>query len=182
NAIEGAVEHTHDVAGLVVDDTPCFPVEEQRRRRAAGGLWIVYEINFVQSARTVDCVGYDTWPRIECPPALGHQPVSDRQRDHVGEPFELAHDEGAMGPRARVRNVQVIAARLGCESAFTCRPCAPVRCDPIAILRLPAHEPTARRVGVVPMVLPLALYQHAHDPAPSKCLTAGTDRTPKRSR
>lgn len=39
--------------------------------------------------------------------------VHDAHADHILEALERAHHQGTMGPRARIRNVQVVSARLG---------------------------------------------------------------------
>lgn len=49
----------------------------------------------------------------EAPAALGEVPVDDGEGDNVLEALELAGDEGAVRPRARVADVEVVATLLG---------------------------------------------------------------------
>src|SRR5690606_37200856 len=81
-----------------------------------------------------------------------------------------------MRPRARPRDVQVIAAGLRLEAAASARTRGAVRRDPVAELRFAADEPPLRRLGVVPDVVPLAFDEHAHGFVPCGNGSGGSTR------
>src|SRR5690606_22612392 len=100
-----------------------------------------------------------------------------------------------MRPRARPRDVQVIAAGLRLEAAASARARGAVRRDPVAELRFAADEPPLRRFGVVPDVVPLAFDEHAHGfvpcgngfggstrPGSAACRSRGSPAQPPESR
>src|SRR3546814_10701557 len=68
------------------------------------------------------------------------------------QPLERAHDEDAVRPGTGEAGIDMIAARLGLETAV----------QPVAILRFLAHESAAARFRVIPGVAPDAVNQQAH--------------------
>ena len=79
------------------------------------------------------------------------------------EPLQLAHDQRAMCPRARERDVEVIAVRLGAKAAAARRAGASRRASPSCetALSLRTKRPL-RRLRVVPNVVPLAVDEQSH--------------------
>src|SRR5262249_35880508 len=116
----------------------------------------------VQVAEAVDGVGGALGKRrvLLVHPALVLQP-RDRigDRDRALELLERAIDQGAMRPRARMRDVEVIAVRLGRK------PRRAVRRDAVAKAAVDALE-LARLSGLLRQLLvaPDAVDQHAHVP------------------
>ena len=89
-------------------------------------------------------------------------PVRHRQRDRVLQSFQRAHDQGAMRPRTSERDIEMIAAGLGPEAAFPCWPRSAVGRDPVAVARFPTNKSSTGALGVIPLVFPHSLDQHAH--------------------
>ncbi len=54
--------------------------------------------------------------RIEVPSLFGEVPVHHIDADHVLESLEFARDQSPARPRARQRNVQIVATRLRLEA------------------------------------------------------------------
>ena len=112
----------------------------------------------MEITRTVDRIGDHAGALLEGPALFRHDPVHDGDVDVRLEPLQLPQDQCAMGPGARVADIQVIAAGLRLEAAAAGSTHRPVRCHPVAELARLAHEAALVRFGVVPHVLPLAVY------------------------
>src|SRR5262249_32695822 len=61
------------------------------------------------------------------------------------------------------RHVEVITPRLRLEPALPGRTSRAIGRDPVAEARVGAHEASAGALGVVPLVLPDAVDEQAHD-------------------
>src|SRR6516225_12155799 len=85
-----------------------------------------------------------------------------RDGDHVLKPFQRAHDQRTVRPRAGETDVEVVAPRFGLETAYTARAGATVGSNPVAEGRILAHEAATGRLGVVPDVAPLTFDQQSH--------------------
>ena len=86
--------------------------------------------------------------RREGPALRQHLWLHRAAADGVGQPLELADDQGAVRPGAGVGDVEVVAPRLHGEHA------AGVVADLVTKLRLLAHEPAACLLRWVPDVVP----------------------------
>src|SRR5690606_36426198 len=60
------------------------------------------------------------------------------------------------------RHIQVVASRFGRKATAPGWPRPAVSRQPVAKLRLAAHELAAGGIGVVPLVMPGAVYQQSH--------------------
>src|SRR4029077_6664459 len=78
------------------------------------------------------------------------------ERDGGLEVLQFTEDERPAGPRARQRNVEVIASRLGREAGRA------VARHRVAKERLRTAELAARRLRVIPVRSPLAVDEESH--------------------
>src|SRR5947209_5715704 len=108
----------------------------------------------------------------ELPAFIAHHRLDHVHRDDVLESLQLAEDDRAMRPRARKRDVEVIAPARGRKSAAAARAGAAVGRHPVAIFRLAALEAPAGRLGVVETGVPDTLDQFAMGHATSPVLTS----------
>ena len=136
HAVERAVEHADDLRRLVRHDRSLVLVPQDRNRRAARVLRIGERVQLVEAFDAVHGVGNRLGARRERPAFGSHVAVDGRDADQRFEPFELANDQRAMRPRARERDVEVIAVRLRAEAAAARRAGRAVGRYPIAKLTL----------------------------------------------
>src|SRR5690606_25957241 len=87
-------------------------------------------------------------------------------RDHLLQPLEYPEDQGAVGPGAGQRYIQMIAPGLGPEAILPGWPGPAIGGHPVAELGLAADELTLAGFGVVPLVDPFALDQQSHGNTP----------------
>src|SRR6266478_7028312 len=85
-----------------------------------------------------------------------------RDRDHILKPFQRAHDQRTVSPRAGETDVEMVAPRFDLETAYAARAGATVGSNPVAEGRILAHEAATGRLGVVPDVAPLTFDQQSH--------------------
>ena len=156
---------------LVADDEAALPVPQDRHGGAAGVGGVGLGVELMDAGDAVDAVGHHALARREGPAILRHQPVRHREADHALKALERAIDQRAAGPGTGEGDVEVIASRLGLEAALTAWPRRPIGGDPIAELRIRAHEAAARALGVVPLVLPDPVDEKAHDACPRLLLS-----------
>ncbi len=140
NGVEGAVEHADDLGRFVIDDRARLLVPQDRHGHASAEIGPRPDIEFAQGARAEDRIGDDAAAFVEGPAAVAQQPMDHRGRDHVFVALEPAEDEGAVGPGARERDNEMIAAGLGLEAAGAARPGFSARRHPVAERRVGPHE------------------------------------------
>src|SRR5690606_13010454 len=168
--IEGAVEHADDIGRFIADDPLALPIPEHRNRHPAAVIGRVCGIDLMQVLGLVDGVGHHPVIGFEGPAVLGHQRVDHRHRDHPLQPLEYPEDQGAMGPGAGQRYIQMIAPGFGPEAILPGWPGPAIGGHPVAEPGLAADELTLVGFGVVPLVDPLALDQQSHGNTPFSCL------------
>src|SRR5271154_6818616 len=164
------IEHADDLGRFIVDDRARLLVPQHRNRDAAAVVGARLDIELAKLARAEDRIGNDAAAFVEGPPALGQEPVDDRERDHALESLEPAEDEGAVRPRAGERNDEMIAARLGLEPTGAARPRLAARRHPIAERRVWPDEMTRPVVRKVTLRTPCSLQEFAHGSAPRRAL------------
>src|SRR5262249_14005900 len=119
NAFELAVEHADDLGGFVVDDALRLSVPQRRHRDLASIALVGRGIGLVQVMEAIDGIRRAIRKRgiaLECPALLLETRDGVGDRDRLLELLQRAIDQGAMRPRAAVRDVEVVAARLGLEA------------------------------------------------------------------
>jgi hypothetical protein len=72
-------------------------------------------VDLAEEAGAVDGVRDRGRVVAEDPAVVAHEGVDDGDRDRLLEALEVAHQQDAVGPRARPRDVEVITAGLGRE-------------------------------------------------------------------
>ena len=98
---------------FVVDDRPCLAVPQYRDSGATGEIGAGGAIDLMDMENAVDRREIVEAARIG--PALSLRKVRLQDRDRVLEPLQLAHQHGAVRPRAGRCGDQVVAARLRLE-------------------------------------------------------------------
>src|SRR5215470_18444654 len=121
NRVERRIEHANDLGRLVADDRRVFAVLEDWYRHSSGVTRRRRLVHLVEVSRAVHAVRDHAGTGIERPAVLRVMPVDDRQPDEALEPFQPAKDERAVRPRTGERDVQVVAAGGGAETAFAGR-------------------------------------------------------------
>jgi hypothetical protein len=99
-------------------DSPCIA------RLGAG-------IDFVEKASAVERVRNDTRPVHERPAVIQHEPVHDRDVDHVRKPLELSENQCSMRSWTGERDVEVVVPGLSFEATHAAWPRTAIRRDPI---------------------------------------------------
>ncbi|MCY1456635.1 hypothetical protein D9M71_738700 [compost metagenome] len=118
-------------------------------------MWVVAGVALVQEIKVVERIAARACLLVEGPAMLAHQPTDHRHVDQAFQALELAQDQGAMGPGAGQRNVQVVTPGFGRETLWAA--CA----DPVSTLCVFALE-SAILAAFVPLVLPASIDQKAH--------------------
>ena len=121
DAVEGVAQHADDLGRFVADDGLARLVPQHRHGHPPAVVGLCPAIELVEKAVAVEAVAGGTGAALEGPAAIAHVPVHHRHPDHVLEPLEAAEDEGAMGPGAGQRDVEMVAAGLGREPALAAR-------------------------------------------------------------
>ena len=152
---------------LVVDDRAAFLVPQRRHRHASGIFRIGEQVDLPQLLRAVDGVGERAGLVREPPGPLAIERRRDGDRDRVLELLELAEQCRAVGPRAGMRDIEVVAAGRGGKAAFAARAGAAVGGDPVAEHRRPAHEAPALVPVGLGVLVPDAFDEKSHFSGPS---------------
>jgi len=103
----------------------------------------------------------------ESPAVLTHEMMDDRHRNDGLELLQLAVDEGPVSPWAGKRDIEVVAAGLGAESAPLALGRPAVGGDPVAPDRIGADEATPALLLLRSMIGPDAVDQQSHLERPS---------------
>ncbi len=155
--VELRIQHADDLGRLVVDDRPCLAVPQHRHRCAARVAGLGGGVDLMD----VECAVFrrEVVEAARIGPALAFRQVAFEERDCRFESLQLAHQHGAVRPRAGRGGHQLIAPGLGLEAGRA------VARHPIAEHRIrPQELPTAAGRRVV--VEPGAVDQHAHAVSP----------------
>jgi hypothetical protein len=161
DGVELGVEHPDDLGRLVVDDLFGFFVPQGGHRYLAGVARIAGDISLVEILKAVDLVR----DAIRIARVVAEGPAVRLQAgDRIGdgnqaiELLQRAIDQGAVCPRAAMRHIEVIAARLGLEARRAVGGNAAVK-HAVGPLELPGLAGLLRQLTVGP----LAVDQNAHD-------------------
>jgi len=119
---EGVVEHAADIVLGVVHDATSGGVPKHGDGDAAIEVRIGGGIGFAEKVEAIIGIVAESGAIAESPAALVAHGIDDGDADGIAKAFQVADDEGATGPRARERNVKVIAAgESGVESGAIAR-------------------------------------------------------------
>ena len=88
-------------------------------------------IDLVEKASAVERIRNDTRPVHERPAVFQHEPVHDREVDHVRKPLELSENQRSMRPWAGERDVEVVAPGFCLETTHAAWPRRAIGRDPI---------------------------------------------------
>lgn len=118
--VECVVEHPDDLARFIADDAPLLLVVQRGDCEAAFVVRVVLEVNMAKMRILgVDRIRADVVARCilvvfggETPPFLRHVPVNRSVRNELFQALQLPYNEGAVGPRACVGNVEMVAVLL----------------------------------------------------------------------
>ena len=113
---------------------PRSAVPEHGHRHVAVEVVVADDVGLAQEREVVDRVGRRAARVGDRPAALVALGVDDRHRDRVLEALEVPVDDRAVRPRARGRDVEVVAPGLGLVAG------AAVGGDEVAEARIPAPE------------------------------------------
>jgi hypothetical protein len=172
DAAELAVQHANDLGGLVIDDALRLLVPERGYGDLAGVVPVGGRVRLMQVLELIHRVGR----AVGKARVLGIRPAfiapagkRERHGERVLQPFQREEDQHPVSPRAAVREIEVIAARLGLESG------RPVGADAVAKAAFDALELAARRDLLRQVLLsPASFDQYTHASFPKKAKT-GTD-------
>src|SRR5690606_10763532 len=140
--------------GFVADDGLRLLVPQYRHGDAAGIGRVGAGVDLVQVIAAIKAVAGRAVLPEERPAMLAHEVVHDIDRDHVLELLQLADDQSAMRPRAGERDIEMVAARFGLETALAALGGLAVPGDPVTELRDRTFETAAAPARVVPLVFP----------------------------
>ena len=129
--IEGRVEHPDDFGGVVVHDGLGSLVPKHRHSNSPCIARLGPGIDFVEKASAVERIGNDTRPVHERPAIFPHEPVHDREVDHLCKPLELSENQCSMRPWAGERDVEVVAPGLCLETTRAAWPWRAIGRNPI---------------------------------------------------
>ena len=161
--VEGGIEHADDLRAFVRHDGAARLVPKDRHRHPARRVGLGAGVYVPQEGRAEKRVARRAGKiGAEGPAVVQHVWMYDGNADHLFQPFERAEDQRAMRPGAGVGDIEVIAPRLGPETAGAGRAGRAVRRDPVAELRRVALERTARGGGVIPAAVPCAVDELSH--------------------
>src|SRR5271156_2894854 len=119
------------------------------------------EIDFGERLFAVGAVRRAAALAAEFPAGLAVERIGERNRDDIVELLEAAEDQRAVRPRASQRDVEMIAAGFGGESAFAVRARTAVRRDEIVVGGIGPDK--AAVGGARNILLPDAVDEQAHD-------------------
>src|SRR5690606_4561454 len=143
-----AVEHADEIGGFVAVDRLALPIPEHRNRHPAAVIGRVCGLDLMQVLGLVAGVRQQPVLRLDGPAALRQQRVYHRHRDQLLQALEYPEDQGAVGPGAGQRYVQMIASGLGPEAILPGWPGPAIGGHPVAELGLAADELTLAGFGV----------------------------------
>ncbi|MNE02890.1 hypothetical protein D3C81_727110 [compost metagenome] len=123
-------------------------IPQHRHRDPAAVVRIVTGVALVQEVQVLELVAGRAVALVEGPAMLAHQPADHRHIDQVLKALELTQDQGAVGPGAGERYIQVVTAGLRGGQG-------------VAPLRAFALE-SAVCAAFIPLVMPASVDQQAH--------------------
>ncbi len=115
--IEGRIEHPDDLGALIADDGFFLLVPENRHRHAAAIGRMRAGVDLMHEAGLIEGIATGSTILFEGPAVFSHVPVNHRDIDHRRQAFEFAQNQGAMGPGAGERDIEVIASDRRLEAA-----------------------------------------------------------------
>src|SRR5690606_17660449 len=159
DAGELVIEHPDDLPRLVVDDRAELFVPQDRHGHAAGVAGIGADVDLSQVTSAEQPVLARAGHRgVEAPALVTHEVVDHRDVDGLLEALQRTHDQRAVRPWARQRDIQVIAVG-------DCR-MSTLGADPTVKAGRVPHE-AALGVGLVPLGRPLAVDEASHVSGPT---------------
>ena len=148
-AVKGAVEQLDDLRRLVVDDGLLLGIPKHRHGNPAGVVGTGMGIKLVHVLIAIKRFGLGKGPAL-----IKHMRVHNGHGNMRRQPLELAQNQRAVRPRARQRDIQMVATAV--------RRKAPARLNPIAKPGIFPLESTAGALGVIPLVNPASFYKTSH--------------------